>query len=261
MSALRILAAAITFLIVFPVQARAMKLDYDIYAGGLFLVSGEMKLNLGSDHYTAGVEAKGGRLVDLLSRWSYKASADGRVENGVKVAPEEFRSFRSQRKRKRALNMDYDKDGNVAVMADPPQSELSANAVAPEFRPKTLDPVSAMVGVIAANSASGCTGTFPVFDGRRRYDVIVTSNGTDTLEKSSRNMHAGEAEKCTILLRPVAGFERDRDEEDFFRYGIDRTATAWFAKPLAGGPPVPVRIQVDLEWVSVVMNLVSATGT
>jgi hypothetical protein len=257
MSFLRFLTVA--FLIALPVQAQAMKLNYDIYAGGLFLVSGEMKLDLGRDRYSAGVEAKGGRLVDLLSRWSYKASADGRVENGVEVSPEEFRSFRSQRKRKRALNLDYDKTGNVAVTAEPPQSELSANAVAPGYRPNTLDPVSAMVGIIATGSASGCAGTFPVFDGRRRYDVIVTSNGTETLQKSSRNMHAGEAEKCTILLRPVAGFERDRDEEDFFRYGTDRSATAWFAKPLAGGPPVPVRIQVDLEWVSVVMNLVGAT--
>jgi hypothetical protein len=257
MFSLRFLTAA--FLIVFPVQAKAMKLDYDIYAGGLFLVSGEMKLDLGRDRYSAGVEARGGRLVDLLSRWSYKASADGRVENGVQVSPEEFRSFRSQRKRKRALNMDYDKTGNVSVTAEPPQSELSANAVAPEFRPNTLDPVSAMVGVIATGNTSGCAGTFPVFDGRRRYDVIVTSNGTDTLQKSSRNLHAGEAEKCTILLRPVAGFERDRDEEDFFRYGVNRSATAWFARPLAGEPPVPVRIQVDLEWVSVVMNLVRVT--
>jgi hypothetical protein len=261
MSSLRLITTAIALLIVSPVQAQAMKLDYDIYAGGLFLVSGEMKLDLGRDRYAAGVVAKGGRLVDLLSRWSYTASAGGRVENGVHVAPEEFRSFRSQRKRKRALNMDYDKAGNVSITAEPPQSELSANAVAPEFRPGTLDPVSAMVGVIATGGTSGCAGTFPVFDGRRRYDVIVTSNGTDTLQKSSRNMHAGAAEKCTILLRPVAGFERDQDEEDFFRYGVDRTATAWFAKPLAGEPPVPVRIQVDLEWVSVVMNLVSATET
>jgi hypothetical protein len=259
MSSLRLITAA--FLIAFPARADAMKLDYDIYAGGLFLISGEMKLDLGRDRYSAGVEAKGGRLVDLLSRWSYKASADGRVENGVQVSPEEFRSFRNLRKRKHALNMDYDKVGNVAVKAEPPQSELAANAVAPEFRPNTLDPVSAMVGVIAAGNTSGCSGTFPVFDGRRRYDVVVTSNGIDTLQKSSRNMHAGEAEKCTILLHPVAGFERDRDKEDFFRYGVDRTATAWFAKPLAGGPPVPVRIQVDLEWVSVVMNLVEATDS
>src|SRR5690349_24416949 len=100
MSSLRFLAAAVAVLIAFPVQAKAMKLDYDIYAGGLFLVSGEMKLDLGQHRYSAGVEAKGGRLVDLLSRWSYKASADGRFENGVKVAPEEFRSFRSQRTRK-----------------------------------------------------------------------------------------------------------------------------------------------------------------
>jgi hypothetical protein len=259
MSFLRLITAA--FLVAFPARADAMKLDYDIYAGGLFLVSGQMKLYLDRDRYSAGVEAKGGRLVDLLSRWSYKASADGRVENGVQVSPEEFRSFRNLRKRKRALNMDYDKAGNVAVKAEPPQSELAANAVAPEFRPNTLDPVSAMVGVIAAGNTTGCAGTFPVFDGRRRYDVVVTSNGIDTLQKSSRNMHAGEAEKCTILLHPVAGFERDRDEEDFFRYGVDRTATAWFAKPLAGGPPVPVRIQVDLEWISVVMNLVEATDS
>ena len=257
MSSLRSLATA-AFLIVLPVQANAMKLDYDIYAGGLFLVSGVLKLDLDHDRYSAGVEARGGRLVDLLSRWSYEALAEGRVEDGVQVSPEQFRSFRSQRRGKRALNMDYDKAGNVSVTAEPPQSELSANAVPPEFRPNTLDPVSAMVGVIATGGAYGCAGTFPVFDGRRRYDVIVTSNGIDTLQKSSRNMHAGETEKCTILVHPVAGFERDRDKEDFFRYGVDRSATAWFARPLAGGPPVPVRIQVDLEWISVVMNLVGA---
>ena len=257
MSSLRSLATA-AFLIVLPVQANAMKLEYDIYAGGLFLVSGELKFALDRNRYSAEVEAKGGRLVDLLSRWSYEASAEGRVESGVRVSPEEFRSRRNQRRGQRTLNMAYDKMGNVSVTAEPPQSELSASAVPPEFRPNTLDPVSAMVGVIATGGASGCAGTFPVFDGRRRYDVTVTSNGTDMLQKSSRNMHAGAAEKCKILLHPVAGFERDRDKEDFFRYGVDRTATAWFARPWADRPPVPVRIQVDLEWISVVMNLVGA---
>lgn len=212
MSSLRLITTAIALLIVSPVQAQAMKLDYDIYAGGLFLVSGEMKLDLQRDRYAAGVVAKGGRLVDLLSRWSYTASAGGRVENGVHVAPEEFRSFRSQRKRKRALNMDYDNAGNVSVTAEPPQSELSASAVAPEFRPGTLDPVSAMVGVIATGGTSGCTGTFPVFDGRRRYDVIVTSNGTDTLQKSSRNMHAGAAEnaRSSFVRSPASNATRTR---------------------------------------------------
>jgi hypothetical protein len=253
------LAAA---LCVLPLQAwadaPAMKLDYDVYAGGIFLVSGGMTLDLDSDRYKASVEAKGGRLIDLLSRWSYRASADGRVEGGAKVEPERFQSDRQTRSRHRKLSMGYDKAGNVSVTAEPPQSDLSANAVSPEFRPNTLDPVSAAVGVIAASGQTGCSGTFPVFDGRRRYDVIVTSNGPDTLEKSSRNMHQGAAEKCTIRIHPVAGFERDREDGEFFQYGVDRTATAWFAEPMPGQARVPVRIQVDLDWINVVMNLVSA---
>lgn len=257
MALFRTCAAAVA-LWALPLQAEAMKLDYDIYAGGLFLVSGAMTLDIADGRYSAGVEAKGGRLVDLLSRWSYQASADGRVKAGTRVEPEQFRSDRKQRKRHRTLALDYDGAGNVSVTAEPPQSELAAGAVAPEFRPNTLDPVSAAVGIIAAGGKTGCTGTFPVFDGRRRYDVTVTSQGPDTLQKSSRNMHQGAAEKCTIRIHPVAGFERDREEGEFFQYGVDRTATAWFASPLPGEPRVPVKIQVGLEWIDVVMNLVSA---
>jgi hypothetical protein len=211
-----------------------------------------MKLDLGRDRYSAGVEAKGGRLVDLLSRWSYTASADGRVENGVEVSPEEFRSFRSQRKRKRALNLDYDKAGNVAVTAEPPQSELSANAVALEYRPNTLDPVSAMVGVIATSDVSGCAGTFPVFDGRRRYDVIVTSNGTDTLQKSSRNRLCGEPrENARSHSGPWRVRSRDQNEEDVFaRSAWTRTATAC-SRSLWRRSAVPLVFRWDLEWVSV----------
>ena len=129
MALFRTCAAAVA-LWALPLQAEAMKLDYDIYAGGLFLVSGAMTLDIADGRYSAGVEAKGGRLVDLLSRWSYQASADGRVEAGTRVEPEQFRSDRKQRKRHRTLALDYDGAGNVSVTAEPPQSELAAGAVA-----------------------------------------------------------------------------------------------------------------------------------
>jgi len=235
-----------------------MRLDYDVYAGGIFLVSGVLDLNLQADHYSAGIEAKGGQIIDLLSRWSYVASAEGRIADGARVQPDHFRSERNLRRKHRSLDLDYDRAGQVQVNAQPPQSELAAAAVPPEHRPNTLDPLSAAVGIIAVAGQAGCAGTFPVFDGRRRYDLILTSNGTDTLEKTSRALYSGPAEKCTVRLHPVAGFERDRDEGDFFEYGQDRQATVWFAPPDPVEQRVPFRIQVEHGWTVFVMNLVAA---
>ena len=65
-----------------------------------------------------------------------------------------------------------------------------------------------------------------------------------------------------LVLAPAA--QPDTSATWLFWLSSDEVPANWLEQvqekgTLAEGPPVPVRIQVDLEWVSVVMNLVGAT--
>jgi hypothetical protein len=62
-----------------------------------------------------------------------------------------------------------------------------------------------------------------------------------------------------LTLRPIAGFDPP-SKGTTLRAGVDRTADLWFAPLRPGGDELPVRIQVDLDWGSLVLHLVSADG-
>lgn len=230
------------------------------YGSGLPLFEARLLLDRRDGRYDARLSAKGSSLVDLLTGWSYEARADGRLAEGG-PRPESFRGERRLRRKHQVMRLSYDPAGGVEVAADPEQSPEDAAAVPPEYRPGSLDPVSGVLGVLAAAATRGCAGTFPVFDGRRRYDLRLAGGERLALPPSGSGLYAGPALRCRVTMHPVAGFESDRDAGDFFRYGTDREVTAWFAPAGPEGAILPVRVEAELAWSNVILHLVSVASS
>ena len=107
----------------------------------------------------------------------------------------------------------------------------------------TVDVLTAVAGLARAVSRTGrCEGTAATFDGRRRTDFTAVTAGTEVLAPERRGIFSGPVTTCRFEARQVGGFFKtwDREEAAKPRHGV-----AWIARPIAEGPPVPVRMEIE----------------
>lgn len=241
---------------------RALALGYDVHVGGLRLGRMTLETRLHEGRYGITVGAKAADLLDRLVRWSYIAEAEGRLIDGGGVTPTAFRSERSLRDRRWSVRLDYDAEGRPTHIQVPPASKEDEDAVPPGLRPGTVDLLSAAVAIARTAEANGdtCEARIPVYDGRRRYDVVARPTGSRTLTPGSLGIFGGTAIGCRIEIHPVAGFRvARRNETNFWTIAPDgrpRAFDLWLGRPAPGDPLVPVRMEArELFYTRVVGHL------
>ncbi|WP_448192166.1 DUF3108 domain-containing protein [Azospirillum sp. sgz301742] len=243
-------AAAMVFVLLSgagTARAETWEMSFEAYGGGLPLATGVLHLTVdGGRHYDARLESASASWFNLLTSFRYEAQAIGTVSNPA-VAPERFRGERNTRSKRDLTTLTYS-GGTVAVHAEPPMNPEKASLVPEPVRRGSVDPLSAGIGVIVtAGGPVACTGTYPVYDGRRRYDIVMKPAGPAVLEASKRRMAAGPAQRCVVALHPVAGFQVDRDKPNaFFVEGKERTATIWFLP--VNGRTIPMQVEVETDF-------------
>lgn len=256
-------AAALLTLTTMPAAADTLRLGYDVYVGGVKLGRMSLETELAADQYRIEVGARANDLLNRLVNWSYSAEAEGALAGEHGVAPDRFRSVRTLRNRNWEAVLDYSGD-TVTHSQTPPQSAEDENAVPPEDRPGTVDLLSASVAIARAAELAGdtCKARVPVFDGRRRYDVVAAPARDRKLKKNSYNAYEGPALGCRIEIDPVSGFRQARRENDDFwtvpRDGSRRGFDMWLGRPQADGPLVPVRLEArEMFYADIIGHLAS----
>ena len=137
-----------------------------------------------------------------------------------------------------------------------PLPEVDDREIVPnDMRRNTIDPLSAALR--AAYSAKtredrlSCEDSIPVFDGRRRYDLVFKDAGTEVIDGP---YYDGVARKCLASIRRIVGFSRD----PFLPRSKDlEGGEIWFADLVPGWPPVPVRFKTDVGLGNAFVHLAS----
>src|SRR3546814_6055887 len=81
----------------------------------------------------------------------------------------------------------------IGTLVQPAQDWEGRHPLPPDAGKGTLDPLSVIAGLGELLQAGGrCEGTFPVFDGRKRYDLIVYDAGERVLEPTSYSIYRSE---------------------------------------------------------------------
>ncbi|MBB6249717.1 DUF3108 domain-containing protein [Nitrospirillum iridis] len=242
-----------------------LRLGYDVYVGGIKM--GRMTLETETDGggYRVKVAADAGDLLARLIKWSYTAEAEGQFGGVNGVAPRHFHSLRTLRDKSWDATLEYATPygtGETAVTftQTPPPSTDDANAVPPEKRPGTVDLLSAATAISRHAEAGSCASRLPVYDGRRRYDVVMENRPSRHIEKSDYTVFSGEAIGCRVSILPVAGFQQaGRGTQNFWTAAPDgkpRGFDLWVGRPVPGGPVVPVRLEAgELFFTHVVGHL------
>jgi hypothetical protein len=112
-----------------------------------------------------------------------------------------------------------------------------------------------MTGLLRVSHAvargGACAQRVPVFDGRRRYDLLFSDLGARELTPSDYSLYAGPAQLCRIRQERIGGFEVNADDKDRADEG-----TVWIAAVLPDTLPIPVRIEFQSSWGRSILHLV-----
>jgi hypothetical protein len=101
----------------------------------------------------------------------------------------------------------------------------------------TIDPMTATLQALF----SECRGSLPVFDGRRRYDLMFTDVGLADVPRARGAMYSGPARRCRADIKPLAGFWRPDSLHDERPSRMEY----WIASPRPELPPVPVYLELS----------------
>ena len=249
-----VLAAALPFKSGFAEAPKSLLLSYDMWEGGLHALSLETRMKRGESTYSVKFSARTRGLAWLVHPFSLRAQTDGVAdEHGLR--PLHYRSTSEKRGKTRRQEITYREDGSLNVHREPKKAGKRKNRVPEDMTSGTLDPASALLSVIEAFARVGrCEGSMPVYDGRRRYDLLVTPAGLRDLKAKGYGMYSGPATVCRIAVEQLAGFKKKKRGKNRFPSVID----VWLA-PVAGNDlAVPVRLEGKTDRGQMILHLVKA---
>ncbi|HYD31845.1 MAG TPA: DUF3108 domain-containing protein [Azospirillaceae bacterium] len=240
-----------------PISPKALKLGYGVYLGGVHILDATLRLDVTRDTYWVEVATKAEGFVARMMPWETRAESGGDV-NATALHPQRHETMSRWRKKVRTVTLSYDGKGAVTTATKPPPAADDRDAVPERQRRNTVDPLSGVLGVTHAVAAGqGCNRAVPVFDGRRRYDLLFTETGRRDLAKTDYSVYAGPALLCRVAFKPIAGYPKKRENSRFWQSGPGGRPPAdlWLAPVTAGGPPVPVRLETASVFGSILVHL------
>ncbi|CAO3436777.1 DUF3108 domain-containing protein [Azospirillum endophyticum] len=242
--------------------AEPAKATYRVFVGGVTALDIDATLEVTGDRYRIAVSAVTGGTIGRLFSWRTDSQSEGAVRGGD-LRPASHRQTSRFRGEPRDVTLTYGPQGEVSASVSPPPESDDREPVPPALQRDTLDPLSAVLDLLfAAGAGKGCDRSLPVFDGRRRYDMVFGEVGRRVVDPSRYSIFSGIAQQCRVTYKPVAGYAKSSSSGRFWQRNnpADRPPVQlWLAPVAAGFPPLPVRLETESDFGSVVVHLTGVT--
>jgi hypothetical protein len=227
-------------------DATRLTLGYEVYAGGLKGVEFDYRLELGEGRYrtdfTGEIVGAYGWLIDF----SMTSGVEGALAGGAPEPESYAMRSRWNDNPPRAIDILWGEDRRARAEVAPVPGEEAREPVPAELLVGAVDPLSAALSLSQTVAETGrCAGAAEVFDGRRRFDLIVEDGGEAMIEANDYQVYEGPARRCLIDFVPVAGFKQETEEGRPEEQRFDKTIRVYLAPVEAGLPPLPVRMEFD----------------
>ena len=240
---------------------RVVDLTYDVYLGGLHIFTFDVDMTLQPDRYRVTAEGGTRGLIGWLYKWDTKLAAEGRERNG-RIEPRRYVAETDWQDNQRTLHLGFAEGGYYDLrQTPPPEHDPDIVGGLPETLPAgTVDPLSFAIAASRALEENGhCGQTMPVFDGRRRFDLIVKHVGATMLPPNSHSIYQGPAVRCSFSMKRISGFRKSW-QSSRRQWDADSPAppTIWVAAIRQDLPPLPVRYEGAIRLGTIVIHLTQA---
>jgi hypothetical protein len=227
-------------------------LTYEVWKGGFHALDLEANLARGDGDYIISFAARTSGWIGWIYPYLLEGEAGGKLTDEGPM-PARFATLSRSRSDEKRRAISYLGDGSLVTWSDPSRSvEDDEESVPTPMRRNTLDPASAILSVAEAVTRAGkCQGNYPVYDGRRRFDLSISLIGSEPLAPSRYSSYSGPATLCRVVVNKLAGF-RDRGGEG----GLPAIINVWLASVADSEPMVPVRLEGESALGNMIIHLV-----
>lgn len=246
-------------------EPRKLALGYDVYAGGFRALKASLDLDLDKNAYDMSLSAKTEGFIGDMFPWEASYETSGHANDG-QLTPTIYTSKSAWKKKVKFTEMNFDPRGNLLKMTTQEGNKTTVDRdVKKDLAQDAVDMLTGTLMMMQnTKNTDKCEGTFPVFDGKRRFNITLTDQGIDVIKQSDYSQFSGEALKCALKVEPVAGF-KEKDKKRGWLAIQNHTEerkkppTIWLSRLEEGGPVVPVRMEIASSYGTVVAHL-SAMG-
>ncbi len=246
-------------------EEHKLNLKYDVYAGGFKALNASLVMDLNKKAYDLQLKAETQGFIGGLFPWKASYNTSGHADKGLLV-PSVYTERSSWKNNEKVTEMDYGPNGKV--LKSTTQDGLKVSVERDIKDVLTKDTVDLLTGTLvmlqSVKNTNHCAGSFPVFDGKRRFNITLKDNGTEKLEASDYSHFEGEAMRCTLEIVPVAGFQ-PKDQKRGWMAVQNHTEerhklpTLWLARMKDSDQVVPVKMEIASAYGSVVAHLSGGT--
>ena len=212
------------------------------------LGSARLDIAVGDDVYDATARVDSGGLLRLFERTSLLAAATGVVTpDGVRW--QRYDLDHSYSKKRRVTSLRLGDDGAFRALITPNYRLWGTPPASDEDKRASSDPLSSVVAMSAAVARDPrCVGTYPTFDGRFRYDLVLSGGARGRYDRGG---YDGPVLKCRMRYVQVAGYDvRNENERRRLPEG-----DIWFALVADSNIAPPVRVAMPAPVGSAVISL------
>lgn len=245
-----------------------MRLSYDLYAGGLHALNATMDMSIKDDSYIIDVEAEVRGFMRHILPWKGSLISKGKKEPGGRAfVPQTHERISAWPDEVKRTILEYDNEGQLlvsrAVIVEDDKVTKYPNDMDKNAARDAVDLLTAtMHMMVTSDESKVCNQSIPVYDGKRRYDLVLKKKGTEQLKTSRYNNFQGKAIRCSFELDMKSA--EDRKKNHFFKAqekskAQGREPTVWLGKIRPHGLYVPVKALIKSDYGSLMIHLTGAT--
>jgi hypothetical protein len=188
-------------------QAHAQKLEarYSVSMTGIPVGKTAWTVNIGADVYSVSANGGAAGVLGILMTGEGIVETSGKIQND-RLVPTSYTSNVVEEGDKVDLRMTLHDGVATTVEVSGPPPGPDRVPIAEAHRRGVVDPLTALLisnaGAGEAPAPGGCDRTLAVFDGRRRYDLLLSFNRIDRVADKE---YEGAVLVCNVVLRPIAG--------------------------------------------------------
>jgi Protein of unknown function (DUF3108) len=166
------------------------------------------------DDYEMRGEGRFTILQGLIYEWQGVTASAGRVTSGGPEPAMYALSYSDGGKKTEQLRMTFDSRAVTQVSIVPNKVPNARTIpVTKEQLEGVLDPMSGAFLSAHSENPNGdlkvCSQTLPVFDGKQRFDLVLTPKRAVNVQRSTPTGYSGPAVICQVKFIPISGYQPD----------------------------------------------------
>ena len=211
-------AAGLALLLAYGVTAHAdgwpasVKASYQITFNGFNIGTVDFQSEAESESYTLVANTKLSVLLGAFT-WDSETRSFGMLTSKAPKPAAFSLDFKSTLKAG-SLKIGFS-DGTVTDVAQQPLVPPKPGTVPlrEQHLKGVLDPLSAFMLLSRGPSTNPCERRIPIFDGKERFDLVLSRKGEVQVTEQQPSGQPGVAYVCRVRYQPIAGYKLDRETE------------------------------------------------